>query len=195
MWVLCSGETEKEKGVIFQYSPSRSAETAKEFLNGYKGILVTDGYAGYNQIEGVTHAECWSHCRRYFYESVPLLSNKKMDETAEGYMGVTYCDTLFKVEKEMAELSEQERIKERQNKAKPVLDDFFRWVNETLNTKIIVNDKLKKALVYAQNQQKELSEFLNDGRIPLSNNIAERAIRPFAVHRKNWLFADTQGRS
>ncbi len=191
MWVLRSGELEKMKGVIFHYSPSRSAETAKGFMNGYKGILVTDGYAGYNNIEGITHAECWSHCRRYFYESIPLLKDKKMDTNTDGYVGVTYCDKLFQIEKEIAELSVEEKKKRRQEVSKPIVDAFFEWVNTTTNTKIVVNDKLKKALVYAQNQQKELSEFLNDGRIPLSNNLAERSIRPFAVHRKAWLFADT----
>lgn len=86
----------------------------------------------------------------------------------------------------------KEKQKERQEQSKSVLDAFFEWVKTTLNTKIVVNNKLKKALVYAQNQEKELTEFLNDGRIPLSNSLAERSIRPFAVHRKNWLFADSQ---
>ena len=191
MWVLRSGEQETTKGVVFKYSPSRSAETAKEILNGYKGILLTDGYAGYNEIAEVTHAECWAHARRYFYESVPLVANK-MDTTATGYIGVEYCNKLFKIEEEIASLSDEEKQKKRQEESKPIVDEFFAWVNTTLNTKIVVNNKLKKALVYAQNQEKELREFLNDGRIPLSNNIAERSIRPFAVHRKNWLFADTQ---
>lgn len=192
MWVMRSGELEETKGVIFKYSPSRSAETAKEFLKGYKGILVTDGYAGYNNIEEITHAECWTHTRRYFYESVPLLGNKEMDKTTDGYKGVTYCDKLFEIERQIAKLSVHEKLKKRQELSKGILDEFFAWVNATLNTKIVVNNKLKKALVYVQNQQGELSEFLNDGRIPLSNSICERAIRPFAVHRKNWLFADTQ---
>ena len=191
MWVLSSGELEKTKGVIFKYSPSRSGEMAKEFLKGFKGIIVTDGYAGYNDVEDVIHAECWAHARRYFYESIPLLENKKMDTTSDGYIGVTYCDKLFEIERQIAELSVQEKKDKREELSKSILKEFFTWVNTTLNTKIVVNNKLKKSLVYAQNQQKELSEFLNDGRIPLSNSLAERAIRPFAVHRKNWLFADT----
>lgn len=192
MWVLRSGELEKTKGIVFKYSPSRSAETAKEFLNGFKGIVVTDGYAGYNNIENITHAECWAHARRYFYESIPLLENKKPDTTCDGYIGVTYCDKLFKIEDEIAKLSVQEKQKKRVELSKPVLDEFFTWVSDILNNRVLVNNKLKKSLVYAHNQQKELSEFLNDGRIPLSNSLAERAIRPFAVHRKNWLFSDTQ---
>lgn len=191
MWVLSSGELEKEKGVIFNYNPSRSAETAQQFLKGYKGILVTDGYSSYNNIADVTHAECWAHCRRKFYESIPLDANKKMDTKSDGYKGVKYCDKLFKIEEEIANLSVGEKVKLRQEKSKPVLEEFFNWVNSTMSEKVIVNNKLKTALVYASNQRTELSEFINDGRIPLTNSLAERAIRPFAVHRKNWLFADS----
>ena len=102
-----------------------------------------------------------------------------------------YCDKLFEIERKIAKFSVQEKEKERKKLSKPVVDEFFEWVNKTLTEKIIVNKKLKKALTYAQNQQKELREFLNDGNIPLSNNLAERCIRAFAVHRKNFLFADT----
>ena len=105
--------------------------------------------------------------------------------------GVEYCNKLFEIEQKIASLSVEEKYKKRQEDSKPIIEDFFKWVNTTLSTKIVVNNKLKKALVYAQNQEKELCEFLKDGRIPLSNNIAERCIRPFAVHRKNWIFADT----
>ena len=172
MWVLRSGELEQNKGVIFKYSSSRSAETASEYLKGFKGVLVTDGYAGYNNIEGIIHAECWAHARRYFYESVPLKDNKEMDTTAEGFKGVEYCDKLFKIEREIALLSMQEKLEVRQSQSKKVLEEFFAWVLQT-SEKIIVNNKLKKAITYALNQKKELSEFLNDARIPLSNSLAE----------------------
>lgn len=191
MWVLCSGELEKQKGIVFQYSPSRSAKVAKSLLKNYKGILVTDGYAAYNDLEDITHAECWAHARRYFYESIPLLDNKKMDTTALGYIGVEYCDKLFEIEREIALLSMEEKVEKRQKKSKPMIEEFFNWIEEIQNKKIVLNNKLSKALNYAKNQRKELSEFLKDGRIPLTNSLAERAIRPFAVHRKNWLFADS----
>ena len=102
-----------------------------------------------------------------------------------------YCDKLFEIERKIAKFSVQEKEKERKKLSKPIMDEFFKWINKTLEEKIIVNKKLKKALTYAQNQQKELSEFLNDGNIPISNNLAERCIRPFAIHRKNWMFADS----
>ena len=191
MWVLRSGELEKRKGIIFKYSSSRSEKTAQEFLKGYKGILVTDGYAAYNNIEDITHAECWAHARRYFLESIPLDDNGKPNINAYGYIGVTYCNKLFEIERKIEKLDIDEKVKERQEKSKPVLEEFFKWVNSMMSKKIVINNKLKKALTYASNQRKELSEFLNDGRIPLTNSLAERSIRPFAVHRKNWLFADS----
>src|SRR5699024_1289189 len=106
------------------------------------------------------------------------------------YIGVTYCDKLFEIDREIASLSEDEKVKGRQKRSKSILNTFYEWVN-SMQEKIIVNKKLKNALTYVINQKKELSEFLEDGRIPLTNSLAERAIRPFAVHRKNWLFADS----
>ena len=86
MWVTASGKLEKKKGVIFHYSQSRSSSEAEKLLEGFKGILVTDGYSGYNCLdEKLTHAECWAHARRYFLESVPLDENKKPVKTCTGY--------------------------------------------------------------------------------------------------------------
>ena len=190
MWVIVSGELEKNKGVIFNYSSSRAEAIAKNLLKGYNGILVTDGYDGYNNIENIIHAECWAHCRRYFYDSIPLDNKKQLVKTSEGYHGVELIDELFEIEKKVAELEPSEKLKERQEKSAPVLKKFYEWVYST-SQKYVINEKLKKALTYATNQRKCLEEFLNEGRIPLTNSKAERAIRPFAVARKNWLFADT----
>lgn len=200
MWVMSSGDMEKIKAAIFWYSPNRSTSTAIKLLKGYKNILVTDGYDVYNAFENdVTHAECWAHARRYFYDSIPLI-NKKMDTSSSGYEAVVLIDKLFAIEKKIddASIDKETNPKEwldkkyaiRQEESKPILKKIFEWVNLT-SQKYIVNEKLKKALTYMQNQQKQLSEFLNDARIPLTNSRCERTIRPFAVHRKNWLFADT----
>ena len=191
MWVVASGELEEKKGVIFYYSKSRSAEIANKLLEKYERILVTDGYAGYNILEDkLTHAECWAHARRYFYDSVPLDDNKQMIKTSDGYKGVEYIDELFKIEKEIKDLNETDKLKERRKKSAPIVEKFYEWVNLTMQ-KYITNKKLKKALLYVTNQKKSLVKFLEDGRIPLTNSRVERAIRPFAVHRKNWLFADS----
>ena len=191
MWVLSSGELEKNKGVIFSYSSSRSSEIAQKLLKGYKNILVTDGYSGYNILEEeLNRAECWAHARRYFFNSVPLDEHKDMITTSAGYPGVKYIDELFRIEREIENLTPAEKVAQRQEKSAPILKSFYDWVYST-SQKYITNKKLKEALTYAENQKENLSKFLEDGRIPLTNSKAERAIRPFAVHRKNWLFADT----
>lgn len=199
MWVITTGKLEKMQAVIFKYSSSRSSEVVKELLEGYKNILVTDGYAGYNILdEEVTHAECWAHARRKFYDSIPLI-NRQMDKKSAGYEVVEIIDEMFKqediIEEQLpSDIAPDEWIKQkyelRKEKIAPVLEKFYEKVY-LLNQKTIVNKKLKEAVTYAINQEKELREFLNDGRIPLTNSKCERAIRPFAVHRKNWLFADT----
>ena len=190
MWVIATTEEEKTKGVIFKYSRSRSGEIAQKLLKEYKGILVTDGYAGYNNLEEINRAECWAHARRYFYESVPLDENKQMIKTSDGYTGVKYIDELFQIEREIEKLRAEEKVQKRQEKSDPILKKFYEWVNLT-SQKYITNKKLKEAITYVINQKENLSKFIEDGRIPLTNSRAERAIRPFAVHRKNWLFADT----
>lgn len=191
MWVIASGELEKDKGVIFSYSRSRSAEIAQKLLKGYKNILVTDGYSGYNILENeLNRAECWAHARRYFFNSVPLDEHNDMITTSAGYPGVKYIDELFKVEREIETLPPDEKIAKRQEKSAPILKNFYDWVSST-SQKYITNKKLKEALTYAENQKENLIKFLDDGRIPMTNSKAERAIRPFAVHRKNWLFADS----
>ena len=191
MWVLASGELEKNKGVIFSYSSSRSSEIAQKLLKGYKNVLITDGYSGYNILEDeINRAECWAHARRYFFNSVPLDEHKNMITTSAGYAGVKYIDELFKNEREIENMTPEEKVIQRQEKSAPILKSFYDWVY-LMSQKYITNKKLKEALTYAENQKENLSKFLEDGRIPLTNSKAERAIRPFAVHRKNWLFADT----
>lgn len=98
MWVITTGKLEKMQAVIFKYSSSRSSEVVKDLLKGYKNILITDGYAGYNVLdEEVTHAECWAHARRKFYDSIPLI-NRQMDKTSAGYEAVEIIDEIFKLE-------------------------------------------------------------------------------------------------
>lgn len=190
MWVMVSGELENTKGVVFMYSPHRDGEVAIEFLKGFDGIIVTDGYAGYNDVKCKMRAKCWAHCRRYFYESIPLDKKKQMITSSDGYTGVKYIDQLFKIEREINQLNPEDKLKERLKRSEPIFKNFYEWVDLT-SQKIIVNRKLEKAIHYAQNQKEGLEMFLKDGRIPLSNNRGERSIRMFAVHRKNWLFADT----
>ena len=133
---------------------------------------------------------CWAHCRRYFIESIPLDQSGKEIPGSKGAKGRKYINLLFKLEKEIEEFSFEEKKQRRQEASRPVLDAFWSWVEET-SAMHTTNEKLTKALTYAVNQRKYLETFMEDGRIPLSNNLCEANIKPFATARRAWLFADT----
>lgn len=190
MWVMRSAASEPIKAAYFHYSRSRSTEIASSLLGDYKGYLITDAYSGYNQAGSYKRCLCWSHCRRYFIESIPLDNGGKEIKGSKGAEGRAYIDLLFKVEKEIAPLTIEEKKQKRQEASQLILDAFWTWLEETA-ARYTTNEKLTQALTYAANQRKNLETFLEDGRIPLSNNLCEAAIKPFATARRAWLFADT----
>ncbi len=190
MWVMRSGACEAITATYFHYSPSRSTEVAKRLLKEYQGYLITDAYAGYNQAGNYKRSLCWSHCRRYYIESIPLDSKGKEIPGSKGAEGRAYIDLLFKVEKEIKKLSSEEKLQKRQEASQPILDAFWAWVEET-SSMDTTNEKLTKALNYSKNQKKYLETFMEDGRVPISNNLCEANIKPFATARRAWLFADT----
>lgn len=190
IWVMRSAADETINASFFYYSRTRSGDVAKELLKDFNGYLITDAYAGYEKVENIKRGLCWSHCRRYFVDSIPLNTDGKEIPGSEGAVEREYIDLLFKVESEIKELSPEEKKQKRQKASKPILDAFWSWVNETseMHTE---NKKLTEALTYCKNQRKNLETFLEDGRIPISNNLCESTIRPFATARRAWLFADT----
>ena len=190
MWVMRSAASEKLQAALFYYSRSRSSDNAKKLLDSYKGILITDAYAGYEKVPDVKRALCWSHARRYLIDSIPLDEKGKEIPGSKGAEGREYIDLLFKVENEIKDLPYEEKKQKRQDASRSILDAFWSWVEET-SAMHTVNEKLSKALGYCQNQKKYLETFLDDGRIPLSNNYCEANIKPFATARRAWLFADT----
>lgn len=185
MWLYCSGNTGSAPIILFEYQPSRSGEHARRFLEGFHGYLQTDGYGGYDKVEDVTRCGCWAHLRRKYQEAMPRDGPLEGSAAAQGF---EYCNRLFAIERELAELNPRERKQKRQELSKPVLDDYLAWL-ETVNA--LKASKLGEAITYSHNQKASLQVFLEDGRIELSNNRAENAIRPFVIGRKGWLFADT----
>ena len=185
MWLYASGERSKTPVRIFEYQPDRSGKRPESFLKGFTGYLVTDGYSGYNQVSKVTHCGCWAHMRRKWREAMPDGATVKTSKAAIGFQ---YCTKLFSLEKKCADLNDKYRKEYRQNFILPVLEEYFYWVN-TLNPE--KGSKLADAVTYAKNQKTPLSTFITTGNVPISNNLAENSIRPFAVGRKNWLFCDT----
>ena len=185
MWVYASSQRSGTPIRYFEYQPSRSGKHAAAFLKGFRGCLVTDGYSGYHQVEGVTHCGCWAHMKRRWREAMPKGATKETSKAAVGY---EYCNKLFALEKKYARLNAQERKYARQAMAEPLLEAYWLWLKTVDPTP---GSKLAEAVTYATNQRVPLTAFLTHGEVDISNNLAENAIRPFVVGRKNWLFCDT----
>jgi transposase len=187
IWIHRNGNCEGPPIVLYKYTSTRSGDHAKKFLEGFHGYHVSDAYVGYEKVEGITRCLCFSHLRRYYLEAIPLDSRKKEIPGSGGAVGRAYCDKLFKLERKWKELSPEERKNNRIMYSVPVLDAFFAWAENTFTNQ----GQLKKALGYTLNHKKYFTNFLLDGRIPLSNNLSEIAVKPVAITRKNSLFSDS----
>ncbi len=186
MWLYTTGTHNPYPIRVFDYRPGRAGVNAAEFLEGYKGFLHTDAYAGYDKVKGITRVLCWSHNRRYYHDALP--KDLKTAEATLPRQGIAYCNKLFKIEESLKELSPEERKEQRLIQAKPVLEAYWAWVDSNIN-KVLPKSKIGKALQYSQNQQEGLMAYLKDGNCEISNNLAENSIRPFTVGRRNWLFS------
>ena len=186
MWVYCTGNFDNPPPIVlFEYRPDRSGCNPKEFLRGAENTyLQHDGFAGYDAVKNVIHCGCWAHQRRKYEEAMP--KNAPRDNPAR--IGFEFCQKLFKLERKYEKLSPEDRYDKRIVESKSVLEKYFKWV-KSLNC--LAGSSLYKAVGYALNHESELSAFLLDGRIEISTNRIENMIRPYAVGRRNWLFADS----
>jgi len=187
IWIHRSGDCEGPPIILYEYTRTRSGDHAKKFLEGFHGFHVSDAYEGYEKVEGITRCLCYSHLRRYYIEAIPLDYTKKEIPGSGGAIGRAYCDKLFRLERKWKELTPEERKKNRLIHSVPVLEAFFAWAEKTTTRQ----DNLKKALKYTLNHKEYFMNFLLDGRIPLSNNLSEIAVKPVAITRKNSLFSDS----
>lgn len=186
MWVYRSGNDGRAPIILYDYQPSRNGDHAVTYLKDFKGYVHSDGYSGYNKLKDITRVGCWAHLRRKFVEAIPMKKQNGPPTSAE--TGRQYCDRLFAIEDSLKDLSPEERFCKRLELEKPVLEAFWCWLD---SVNALKGSALGKAVTYARNQKPYMENYLLDGRCSLSNNVAENAIRPFTVGRKNWLFADT----
>jgi transposase len=190
MWVFRGGDPQ-HPALVFQYHPTRSGQVPLAFIDGYQGFVKADGYKGYEPLDlqsGIDLVGCWVHARRYFVKVVQARGNPKRSGSAEEALG--FIGRLYAIEKQAREreLSPQELYALRQDKAKPVLEEFKAWLDEkSLTTP--PKGLLGKAIGYALKNWKYLVRYLDSGHLMPDNNLVENAIRPFVVGRKNWLFS------
>ena len=188
MWLYRTSGDARWPIVLYDYQPGRGASHPQTFLAGFKGYLHTDGYAGYHALpDEITVVGCWAHARRKFDEAVKSLPKGKA-KNGSAAQGLAYCNLLFKIEEGLAGLTPEERYQQRLEQEKPVLDAMLAWANSRTAAP---KSALGKALTYLKEQWPYLCNYLKDGRLEISNNRAERSIKPFVIDRKNFLFANT----
>jgi transposase len=189
MWLYRTSGDAQQQIVLYDYQPSRSGEHPAAFLKKFSGFLHTDGYAGYHSSlpDKITVVGCWAHVRRKFDEALKVLSEKQRARS-ESLRGKQFCDRLFSLERDFAGLPPDERYLARLEQSRPMMEDFFNWADRA---GALPKVPLGQAIRYALDQQRWLSNVLLDGRLELSNNRAERSIKPFVIGRKNWLFNNT----
>ena len=192
MWVYRSGHLYQDRQIVlYEYQQTRNASHPREFLKGYDGICVTDGYQVYHtlekELEELTIAGCWVHCRRRFDEALKLIPKPSQKES-NAFLLMKQIQAIYREEGKLNDLSSDERLKQRQAVIKPLVDAFFAYL-KTIN--VSKKDKFGDAVRYARNQEKNLRVFLTDGDVPIDNNASERAIRGFCIGKKNWQMIDT----
>ncbi len=189
MWMYRTSGEAKYQLVLYEYQSDRKHTHPEEFLKDFSGYLHADGYDGYHKLpKNIIVVGCLAHLRRKFFDALKILPKDKQSDS-NAAKGVAWCDKLFQYEKQFSSLNSENRLKERERLSKPMMDGFFNWI-EHLNA--LPNTLLGKAVHYAKSQRKYLERYLLDGRLEISNNRAERSIKPFVIGRKNWIFNNTQ---
>jgi transposase len=193
MWVYCTGTDFPNKNkpsnrpniVLYDYQQgSRAGSCAANYLHNFTGYLHVDGYAGYEKTTA-TLVGCWAHARRKFMEAQKAQPKGK---TGKADMALSFIQKLYRIEIGIKDKTHDEKYQIRQAQAKPILDKFYAWLN---NTNIVPKSALGSAIQYSKNQWCKLVRYIENGDLNIDNNRAERAIKPFVIGRKNWLFCNT----
>jgi len=177
--------------ILYDYQTTRAGRHAKKFLEGFKGYLHVDGYEVYNGIPDVVLVGCWAHARRKFDEALKAMPGRGEGIASVAKEGLDYCNRLFAIERELKDVTPEERYKERLKRNKPIVDEFLAYLKYYM-PRVLPKSVLGVAIRYYLNQWDKLTAFLLDGRLEIDNNISERAIKPFVIGRKNWLFSNTR---
>jgi transposase len=178
-WVLIA----PERHVLYRYSHKHDSDAVDVLLAGYKGYLVADAATVYDHLYkngDVVEVACWAHTRRYFFKA--LGSEPELAKHA-----LALIKGLFRIERAIQTAPRKKREQVRREQSRPILDAFFQWCDEQAMV-ALDETPISKAIGYARNQRVALGRFIDDGRLPLDNNISERNLRREVLGRKNWLF-------
>lgn len=197
MWVYRTGKSYSEQPIIlYEYQKTRKAEAPEEFLKGFQGVVVTDGYSAYKHMDRVTpeitFSGCWAHARRRYAEAVKALSadaKKKASDTI-AYQALERIAAIYREDNELKDLPNEERLNRRQSIVKPLVEAYFAWI-KSINIDSVLSAKTKEGITYSINQERQLKVFLDDPEVPMDNNATEGALRTFCLHKHTWKLIDT----
>ena len=197
MWVFHSPPGPDSHPVfLYEYLGGRSGDVLEDYLQGYQGTLITDGYQPYhtlmNKSDEIKVAGCWTHARRKYVEVVKSVKKGASLTPAQQVAAeaVRRIDMIYHIDNAFKKSSIEERLDNRQQSVKPLMDAYFAWVKQQQG-KSCSSSKLTLALNYSTNQEKYLRACLEDALIPLDNNDAERSIKSFCVGKHSWHIIDS----
>jgi len=189
MWVQASGPPERPV-ILFDYTTSRAQEVPLRLLADYRGYLMTDDYAGYNALgaqPGIERLACMAHVRRKFVDAQKVQPKGK---AGRADVALTMINKLYSIERGLKEMTDDQRFAGRQEQSLPVLSQLKNWLEKT-QPQVTAQSALGKAVNYLASNWSRLERYIEAGFLPIDNNAAERAIKPFVIGRKAWLFSDT----
>jgi transposase len=188
MWLYRTSGDVKRQIILYEYQPGRSHIYPKLFLEGFRGLLHADGYAGYHKLEPeLTVVGCWTHLRRYWVDALKVIAAEERP-TSLAQAAIDKIAYLFHLEDGWRDLPPEERHRLRLEASLPLAEEFFDWAEKLI---ALPKSAIGRAINYTLGQKKWLLNMYLDGRTEISNNRIENSVRPFAVGRKNWLFANT----
>ncbi len=184
VWAYTSTPFSGLNSVVYDFAPSRSGEHARAFHKGWQGKLVCDDFAGYKASfkEGITEIGCMAHARRKFYD-LHAANQSQIAADALEQIG-----QLYEIERQARDLNDHQRLRLRQEKSKPILDLWHRWLLAQ-RQRVPDGSATAKAIDYSLKRWDALIRYCEDGAVPIDNNRVENQIRPWALGRSNWLFA------
>ena len=184
IWAYANTVDADRPMVIYDFTETRAGKHARTFLGEWRGKMVCDDFGGYKAgfAGGITEIGCMAHARRKFYE----LHERKKSLIAEQALAI--IARLYKVERVIQDMDVQQRLHHRKEYAKPILDELHHWLISH-RQKVLEGTAIAKVIDYSLNRWSALTRYCEDGAVPIDNNWAENQIRPWALGRKNWLFA------
>jgi len=184
IWAYATTHAAPTQGVVYDFQPSRSGQACRDFLADWQGKLVCDDYQGYKAgfARGITEIGCWGHARRKFFE-LTTHGDSPIGDQALQSIGL-----LYEIERDIAGRPPDERRRIRQVKARPIVERLREWLIHQ-RAALTNGTRTAKAIDYSLKRWDALTRYLDDGNVPIDNNWIENQIRPWALGRKNWLFA------